>query len=322
LSALALIAVGLCSSHCDSTPHVHAGSLAHRMSGGTAIVKEGVCSDNGRCAERFCDQVPIGHGVFRMGSDDSTRAVPPQFLGGLDHYGEKSPERTVALPAFCIDKYEVTVARYAACVAAGECDPTGRQWPDNPVPHSLGEVVVNHYPPKCEAGGESCPYLPVNCKTYQQAATYCRWIGRRLCTEAEWERSARGPLEDDRSAYPWGDAPVDAHRANVPGTGPGHLVRVDRYPEGVSAEGLFNLVGNVFEWVSDHYSPYTASRNATVTKRAKEEGRLRIARGGCFFLKDGHNNTDRLTLDAAFDWGCIGFRCCSDQSSNRRYRDF
>jgi formylglycine-generating enzyme required for sulfatase activity len=235
--------------------------------------------------------------------------VPPHFLGGLNHYGLRSPEHTRRLPGFCIDKYEVTLDRYSSCVAAGACDPTGLQWPDEPVPNSWSEVVVNHYPPECDKSRDKCPHHPVNCKTYQQAATYCRWIGRRLCTEAEWERAARGPLSRDRTPYPWGNAPIDERRANVPDIGPGHLVRVDACPDGVSVEGVFNLIGNVFEWVSDCYAPY---------KGAPEHCKYRIARGGCFFLKEGHNNTARLTMDPSFDWGCIGFRCCSDQSSSRR----
>ena len=247
-----------------------------------------------------------------MGSNEYTEGLPPQFLGGLERYGDKAPEHIVKLHAFCIDKYEVTVERYSACVAAGVCDPTGLQWPDDPMPKSWKEVVVNHYPPECEESLEKCPYHPVNCKTYDQAATYCSWIGRRLCTEAEWERAARGPLTDDRSMYPWGSTPIDEFHANVDSLGPGHLVRVDRYPKGVSKEGVFNLVGNVFEWVAEYYAPYDARKVELVTDpRGASNGDYRIARGGCFFLLDGHNNTDRLTLNAAFDWGCIGFRCCS-----------
>ena len=297
---------------CDNSFHQDANSLIGHVSTDTETDLFNSCSDNGRCAERFCDQVHIKSGLFKMGSDEETQGLPPWFLGGLDRYGVKIPEHELLLDSFCIDKFEVTVERYAACVAAGVCDSTGRQWPDNLVPNSWKKVVVNHYPPECEDSSSKCPYHPVNCKTFEQAATYCLWIGRRLCSEAEWERAARGPKPHDRSHYPWGDAPLDEIHANVAPLGPGYLTRVDQHPVGVSREGVFNLIGNVFEWVDEYYAPYDAlKREVTTYPRGAPTDKYRIARGGCFFLKDGHTNTDRLTLDAAFDWGCIGLRCCS-----------
>jgi formylglycine-generating enzyme required for sulfatase activity len=275
------------------------------------------CSGNDLCIEKYCEQIPIGSGPFKRGADGVTEGLPPRFFGALEGFGDKRPEHIVVLDGFCIDKYEVTVERYAACVAAGACDPAGCRWLDDSLPDMSKKVTVNHYPEACHDSLDRCPHHPVNCKTYEQAAAYCEWIGRRLCREAEWERAARGPLEADRPVYPWGAGPVDAAHANVAPLGPGHLDRVDAHRPGASREGVLNLTGNVYEWVSDFYAPYHVPKLGRARNpRGPQDGKHRIARGGCFFLQNGHANSDRTTLAEVFDWGCIGIRCCSALSGN------
>ena len=269
------------------------------------------CPDNGKCAQRFCDQVHIPGGVFEIGSDTEPKGVPPRYIGGLDHFGDEKPEHKVQLDAFCIDKYEVTAERYAACVNAGACDPSGCMWPDDPVPADGNSPVVNHYPPECKDSADRCPHHPVNCKTFEQASNYCAWTGRRLCTEAEWERAANGPPGPQKRKHPWGDAPVSGVLANVPPCGPGYLERVDRYSEGRSVEGIVNLIGNVYEWVAGYYAPYDpcdggVARNPT----DNQNRRYRIGRGGGFFFESNYTITERTVFDPNFDWGCVGIRCC------------
>ena len=250
-----------------------------------------------------------------MGADEPPRGAPPAYFRGLPAYGDPRPAHEVVVEPFCIDRYEVTVERYEQCVLAGACDPGEKQ--SRPLLATSYQTRVNHYPAFCGTRGERCPTHAVNCRSFDQADAYCRWIGRRLCTEAEWERAASGP-GPARRRYPWGSAPDDGSRANTSGHGPGHVVTVDSYPDGVSAEGVFNLAGNVYEWVSEpygEYAPMADSQPAAATAGAAPV--LRIGRGGCFLSRGGYSSTDRTTFAPDFDWGCVGIRCCSAVATRR-----
>lgn len=245
-----------------------------------------------------------------MGSDESEHeAPPPAFFGGLRSFGVQGPAHEVQLDAYCIDRYEVTVERYEACAQSGVCDPGGSECSYMPREGEY-QTRVNHYPRECDNRGHLCPTFPVNCKSYTQAQSYCSWIGRRLCTEAEWERAASGPGPSKR-AHPWGDAPPNADLLNALEHGPGHLMPVDSYPDGVSAEGVHNLAGNVYEWVADAYAPYRVGARPSRNPTGPRTGALRIGRGACFLSESGFKSADRTTFDPDFNWGCVGIRCCS-----------
>ena len=252
-----------------------------------------VCAEHDNCDEDFCDQVLIEAGEFTMGADHAPHE---------DAYwpsGDERPVHGVALDAFCIDKYEVSLQRYESCVDAGVCSPAG-------LLYRAYETVVNHYAPECVDRPASCKHNAVNGKNYYQAEAYCEWVGGRLCTEAEWERAANGPGPDQRP-WPWGDDPPTSARVNLPSTGTGYVERVDDYGAGASVEGVFNMAGNVYEWVADAYLPYEATDEGEVLDNPSypltSDADEAIGRGSCFFTEPEHAVTERSTFSPHFDWG-------------------
>jgi formylglycine-generating enzyme required for sulfatase activity len=253
------------------------------------------CHDNGKCESPYCDQILIPAGEFTMGTDH-----PPD----PDVYwpaGDARPPHAVQLDAFCIDKYEVTIERYEACVDNGGCTPNGLEHEERAV-----ETVVNHLPDQCWPNLENCYDHAVNAKNRWQAAAYCAHVGRRLCTEAEWERAANGPGPQKR-LHPWGDEPFSPERVNVPSVGTGYVEPVHWFEDGQSVEGVFNLAGNVYEWVYDEYGLYEDRDDGTalVNPRNSPESASDdvIGRGSCFFTEPEHTVTDRSVFDMTFDWG-------------------
>jgi hypothetical protein len=142
---------------------------------------------------------------------------------------DDEPLRRVDLAPFRIGKYPVTVAQYLTFVEEGTApDREPENWDDQ----------------------QEHPNWPVVNVTWHQAAAYCAWAGGRLPTEEEWERAARGP---NGTKYPWGNDDIDPSRANYDEGGIGHPTPVGLYPSGASAEGVCDLVGNVFEWTSSEW---------------------------------------------------------------------
>ncbi|HXF84801.1 MAG TPA: SUMF1/EgtB/PvdO family nonheme iron enzyme [Anaerolineales bacterium] len=167
-------------------------------------------------------QVYIPAGTFRMGGMDVRRAP------------DEVPDHDVTLSAYWMDQLEVTNAMYALCVQAGVCTP----------PQSTRSSRRDFY-----FGNPEFNDYPVIYVTWGQAKTYCEWAGRRLPTEAEWERAARG---DDFRTFPWGEDKPDYTFANfnfiVKDTS-----RVGSYPLGASPFGVLDMAGNVAEWTNDFY---------------------------------------------------------------------
>jgi iron(II)-dependent oxidoreductase len=164
---------------------------------------------------------------------DDLVAVPAATFTMGDNQGER-PRHQVAVPAFSIDRFEVTNLQYREFLeATGR--PAPRQW------DGLG------YPP-----GQTA-FQPVVNVTWADADAYCAWAGKRLPTEAEWELACRGPAGRQ---YPWGAEP-DPARANTLESGCGEAQTVGSYsPDGDSVYGAADMVGNVSEWVSSVYAPY------------------------------------------------------------------
>jgi serine/threonine-protein kinase len=195
-------------------------------------------------------QVHIPAGMFRMGGMDVRRA--PNEL----------PEHDVTLDAFWMDQLEVTNAMFSLCVEAGACDP----------PQSFKSQRRTDYFNNTEFNDYPVVYV-----TWGQAAAYCSWAGRRLPTEAEWERAGRG---DDFRTFPWGEDKADGTLANF-NMLVGDTSRVGTYPAGASPFGVLDMAGNVAEWVNDFYSfNYSLENTLNPTGPATSSSLNRVVRGG------------------------------------------
>ena len=178
--------------------------------------------------------VPIPAGAFMMGSDTGP--------------ADERPAHRVEVAAFSIDRTPVTNAQAAEFLnAKGAQGPKGEEWyqdDDNDARvHKKGDRWV------ADAGAENHPVLEFS---WFGAREYCAWVGKRLPTEAEWEKAARGT---DGRRYPWGNAPPDrdpgAVRRRMGWNGAGW-----KTPAGASPYGVLDLSGNAWEWVSSLYRPY------------------------------------------------------------------
>ena len=197
-------------------------------------------------------QVYIPAGTFRMGGMD-VRRLP-----------NERPEHDVTLDAFWMDQLEVTNAMYGLCVSAGAC--------------SLPQHLKSQRRPDYFLNPEFKDY-PVVYVTWGQAKTYCEWAGRRLPTEAEWERAGRG---DDFRTFPWGEDKADGLRANF-NMLVGDTSRVGTYLAGASPFGVLDIAGNVAEWVNDYYSfDYSNLLEKTLNPTGPETSSSlnRVVRGG------------------------------------------
>lgn len=198
--------------------------------------------------------VLVPAGSFLMGSDPrKDRAAGPQEL----------PQRLVYLDAFWIDQFEVSNVEYLRFVLG-----TGADWPkfwrENPFP----EKTAIH---------------PVINVSWHEADAFCRWAGKRLPTEAEWEKAARG---EDGRIFPWGNDPAGWIKSNIahPGSKRGFkyppLANINRYEKGASPYGVYQMAGNVSEWVSDWFDPEYYRRGQDTNPSGPMSGELKVFRGG------------------------------------------
>jgi len=228
-------------------------------------------------------------GASRQSEKDGMvqRYVPEgEFLMGAGNGGaDEQPVHRIYLEAFWIDQTEVTNRMYAQCVATGKCVPTDCS----------------------DLPAFSDEQQPVVCVKWDQASAYCEWAGRRLPTEAEWEKAARGT---DGRTYPWGEE-LDPQKANY-GNNVGTTTRGGAYPAGASPYGALDMAGNMWEWVTDWYSGtyYAVSPEHNPTGAAS--GDTRVMRGGSWGeIGFGIRTTARGRLDPAHGDHHDGFRCAA-----------
>jgi formylglycine-generating enzyme required for sulfatase activity len=275
------------------------------------------CGGNcGACPERSgCDiwgqchacgeMVLVPAGDFVMGTPEADVEA-----------GNNTPEHIVTLSAFWIDVCEVTNAEWMECVDAGDCSPP-EWWFSFTRDEYYGNPVYDDYP---------VIWIP-----WPWADEYCRWASKRLPTEAEWEKAARGGCElfgdpgscadpEDRRIFPWGSEGTGCEYANyVPEEEPHCVGDTDvtgSRPAGASPYGVLDMAGNVRELVSDWFGYmdyFTSSGPPWIDPQGPSEGLLKVVKGCCFF--DGR--ADRALWithrDSAFEgsW-CGGFRCARD----------
>jgi eukaryotic-like serine/threonine-protein kinase len=238
----------------------------------------------------------IGIGSTQISSKDGMVQVfvpAGEFEMGSNEYHDEKPIHTVYLDAFWIDQTEVTNAMYEQCVNAGECDlPRDRTYYDD-------HEYADH---------------PVVYVSWTNAQNYCTWTGRRLPTEAEWEKAARGGLEGMK--YPWGDEnPVctpGAENGAEFGDCGGRTVKVSTFaPNGY---GLYDMVGNVWEWVADWYERYYYDNSPYSNPPGPASGDSRGLRGGSWNIIDGYvRSANRKWSDPSDSWNYYGFRCARSE---------
>ena len=245
-------------------------------------------------------EILIPAGSFQMGCDSNNSAE-----NGCNIYSGQShelPLHTVTLGAYYIDKYEVTNARYKACVDAGQCT-APRNSGSNSHPSYYGNAAFNDY--------------PVIYVDWYQATAFCTWAGKRLPTEAEWEKAARG--SNDTRKYPWGNAAPDCTKLNYYDTGTGYSCvgdtsQVGAYPAGASPYGVMDMAGNVAEWVNDWYGSTYYSVSPANNPQGPAAGTWRVLRNGAWDFYDSYvRSASRYGLRPD-NWDhAIGFRCARSQ---------
>lgn len=219
------------------------------------------------------DTIPIPAGEFVMGCNS---AVDDECES------DETPMHTVDLSAYEIDRNEVTQDQYASCVNAGSCAP-----------------------PKCEWDCAATT-LPASCVTQDDAIDYCTWVGKRLPTEAEWEKAARG---SDGRKFPWGNQPADCTLVNMVDC-VGSSTPVGSYPNGASPYGALDMGGNMVEIVADFYDESYYSVSPSVDPKGPATGSRFVGRGG------GWRSTAFWQRTSVRDWYdppdagiSFGFRC-------------
>jgi formylglycine-generating enzyme required for sulfatase activity len=253
--------------------------------------------------------VLVPAGSFIMGMDmlsvlSECQQRRSEFECKRDRFTDIEPPHTVSLSDYYVDRYEVTNASYAECVAARACDP-----PDETDSYNGGPYY----------GDPRYSDNPVTHISWYDALAYCHWRGARLPTEAEWEKAARGT---DGRLYPWGSA-FEGDRLNYCDAGCGQpwadstfddgyalTAPVGSYPEGISPYGAHDMAGNVWEWVMDWYRRDYYRHSPELDPPGPASGHARVIRGGSWFSIDLESRAIGRDSDLpGVSWYTVGLRC-------------
>lgn len=217
--------------------------------------------------------ISVPAGAFVMGCN-------PNADG--DCSADEKPMRTVTLSAFEIDETEVTQDQYAACVVAGACDPPDCAW----------DCAKKNY--------------AAHCIDWARAKMYCAFAKKRLPTEAEWEKAARGT---DGRKYPWGNGEPTCAHANMSGCGE-KAKPVGAFPDGKSAYGALDMSGNMVEMVADWYDESYYQGAPSTDPKGPAKGNTYVGRGGGFKSAAVWMRASSRDWYDTYDLGDrLGFRC-------------
>jgi formylglycine-generating enzyme required for sulfatase activity len=267
-SALALVACGSTNdSDKNGNGDSNAGTSGSTGSGGAEAASQcTTTADPG-------DLVAVPAGEFAMGCNEAVDSACDD---------DEKPQHMVTLSAFSIDRTEVTQAAYTACLLDGACSP-----------------------PSCDWNCDNADY-PAGCLVSTQAEAYCAWAGKRLPTEAEWEKAARG---DDGFKFPWGNDDPSCSLVNMSGCG-GAAKPVGSFPSGASPYGALDMAGNMVEMVADRYDEAYYASSPASDPQGPGSGERYVGRGGGFksdskFIRASKRDWYDLTDAGA----SLGFRC-------------
>jgi len=212
-----------------------------------------------------------------------------EFTMGSQILAAEKPIHTIYLDAFWMDTYEVTNVLYKKCVDAGACQP----------PQGSSSSGGSYTDPAHKD-------LPITQVIWADADLYCKWAGKRLPTEAEWEKAARGT---DARIYPWGNT-FDPALLNSAFNSDLQTRAVGSFPAGASPYGAMDMAGNVWEWVADWFDDHYYARSPHDNPKGPEDGRQKVARGGGYGGTDAVMRTSqRRELYPDEYGGWLGFRC-------------
>jgi formylglycine-generating enzyme required for sulfatase activity len=245
------------------------------------------------------------------------------LIGSKEVVGDMLPEQLTTIESFWIDQTEVTNLMFSKFIdetgyktdgenrgigivfsSAGWVPVEGADWKHPQGPESEISGIMNH---------------PVVQVTWNDANTYCKWAGRRLPTEVEWEKAARGT---DGRKYPWGNEEINGYLANIADNstkfrwaiqsindGYELTAPVGTYPAGKSPYGAMDMAGNVIEWVSDWFGNYP---EGIVNPECLSLNTCRLVKGGTWAFEDPQS-TRRDWIDPTRVGNMIGFRCATSE---------
>tara|TARA_B100000686_G_C16761230_1_gene958841 strand:+ start:1253 stop:2056 length:804 start_codon:yes stop_codon:yes gene_type:complete len=243
-------------------------------------------STNGS-SSKLSDMARVPAGPFLMGSspEDVDWAMRTFFAESLEWYLDETPGQAVYLDEFFIDRHEVTIKDYSGFIEAT----------DKEVPKLFNNTKFNQ------------PNQPVVGATWQDAVEYCTWLGKRLPTESEWEKAARGT---DGRRYPWGNNP-DPLKGNFRGKKDKfyYTASIGSFPEGQSPYGALDMAGNVFEWTRDWYNPHPGNSQKSDMFGKK----FKVIKGGSWYSDmDLARSALRGKIPPGQRSNYVGFRCAKD----------
>jgi len=253
---------------------------------------QAVDSSLGQAASNTQDEKPIAEDMIRIPAGDFIRGTNS---GGFD----EQPEARIHVDAFFIDRYEVTNGHYLAFVSA-----TNHRYPGPPSRYAKNMARMR---------GVNQPVVYVS---WEDADAYCRWKGKRLPTEVEWEKAARGT---DGRLWPWGSV-QDVKAANWARVDDGFeaTAPVGSMTRDVSPFGLADVAGNVMEWVTDWYAEDSYRDGIERNPTGPEHGLYRVMRGGAYTSTGSDIRiTSRSKMVPDFRDETIGFRCASSEVGGR-----